>query len=385
MPTFQDDLSFLNEHTDIHVLSDGNGHEVAVSPKLQGRVFTSTLGGPGGLSHGWINRELLASGKIHPHFSAYGGEDRFWMGPEAGQFALFFAPGTPFDLEHAYVPSAFDKEPFEAVEKSPQSIRFLKQMRLPNYAGFTFDVFLERRINLLDEKTFAADLGVGLNGLKMVGFESVNTLTNQGAETWTRDKGLVSIWILGMYQPSKKSTVVIPFLEGPEEKLGPQVNDAYFGIVPEGRLKVEKGVAFFSADGQCRSKIGISPGRAKPYLGSWDAQNNILTLVKFTLPEKPGVYVNSMWEIQKDPYGGDVVNSYNDGPPAPGQKPQGPFFELETSSPAAALNPGSRCTHVHRTLHLAGDRPVLNQVSKKVLGASLEEIENALPNVGKAG
>ena len=26
-----------------------------------------------------------------------------------------------------------------------------------------------------------------------------------------------------------------------------------------------------------------------------------------------------MWETQKDPYGGDVVNSYNDGPTEPGK------------------------------------------------------------------
>ena len=102
-----------------------------------------------------------------------------------------------------------------------------------------------------------------------------------------------------MFQPSNKSTVVIPFLQGPEDELGIRVNDAYFGKVPEGRLKVGNNVAFFSGDGQCRSKIGISPRRAKPYLGSWDAQNGILTLVKYTLPGKPGMYVNSMWEIQK--------------------------------------------------------------------------------------
>jgi hypothetical protein len=380
MPNFQDDLSFLKEHTEIHVLSDGKGREVAVCPKLQGRVFTSTLGGAKGLSHGWINRELVASGKTLPHFSAYGGEDRFWMGPEAGQFALFFAPGAPFDLEHSYVPDAFDKEPFESVEKSQQSIRFLKQMRLPNYAGFTFEVLLDRRVNLLKEEEIIKDLGEKPSGLNLVGFESVNTLTNTGKTAWAPEKGLVSIWILGMYQPSKKTNVVIPFREGPEEKLGPKVNDAYFGKVPEDRLKVGNSVAFFSADGQCRSKIGISPRRAKPTLGAWDSQNGILTLVKFTLPDKPGVYVNSMWEIQKEPFAGDVANSYNDGPPAPGQKPQGPFFELETSSPAADLAPGKKCAHVHRTLHLEGDRSALNRIAKQKLGATLEEIEKALPS-----
>src|ERR1039458_6174394 len=114
MPLFQDDLDFLKGHTDLHLLSEGRGKQVVVSPSLQGRVLTSAFGGEGA-SHGWINRDAIASGKLRPHFNAYGGEDRFWMSPEGGQFALNFAPGTPFDLEHAYVSAPFDPEPFETV------------------------------------------------------------------------------------------------------------------------------------------------------------------------------------------------------------------------------------------------------------------------------
>lgn len=378
MSAFHDDLKFLNNHTEIHVLSDGQGREVIVSPKLQGRVFTSTLSGQQGLSHGWINRELLSSGELKSHFNAYGGEDRFWMGPEGGQFALFFAPGKPFDLEHSYVPASFDKEPFETVEKNNLTIRFKKEMRLPNYAGFTFHAGLNRTVNLLDDGRIYPPLGLDSAGLEAVGFESLNTVTNRGPEAWHKEKGLASIWILGMFQPSKKSTVVIPFVPGSEKDLGPIVNDSYFGKVPEGRLKVGKDSLFFSGDGQCRSKIGVAPKRAKPILGSWDAHHKILTIVKYTLPEKPGVYVNSMWEIQEDPYGGDVVNSYNDGPPAPGKKPEGPFFELETSSPAAALAPGQSLTHVHQTFHFAGDSYALDKAARKLLGAPLSEIESAL-------
>jgi hypothetical protein len=35
---------------------------------------------------GWINRKLIASRKIQPHINVFGGEDRFWIGPEGGQF-----------------------------------------------------------------------------------------------------------------------------------------------------------------------------------------------------------------------------------------------------------------------------------------------------------
>jgi hypothetical protein len=45
------------------------------------------------------------------------------------------------------------------------------------------------------------------------------------------------------------------------------------------------------------------------------------------------------------------LDHYNDRPPAPGKPPLGPFYEIETSSPALDLAPGQRYTHVHRTFH----------------------------------
>jgi hypothetical protein len=374
LPTFQDDLNSVKSHTDIRLLSDGKGREVAVAPLLQGRVLTSTFEGAAGLSHGWVNREYIASGNLRPNFNPYGGEDRFWLGPEGGQFGLFFASGASFDLQHAYVPSPFDREPFEVAEQTTASIRLRKHASLKNYSGFVFEAGVEREIRLLKNE----EAEIWEKGLKGIAFESVNTLINRGPVAWRPETGLLSIWILGMYQPSPRATIVIPFLEGTEEALGPPVNDSYFGKLTENRLKVGSNVLFFKGDGQFRSKIGVSPLRAKPVLGAWDAENEVLTLVKYTLPQSAGKYVNSMWEIQKNPFAGDVVNSYNDGPPTPGQKPEGPFFELETSSPAAALGPGQSLTHRHQTLHLKGERKLLDQVARTWLNTSLAEVEGAL-------
>jgi hypothetical protein len=181
-----------------------------------------------------------------------------------------------------------------------------------------------------------------------------------------------------MYQPSPRTTVVLPFKSGPESELGPVVNDAYFGKVPPARLKIENsGVMYFRGDGQQRGKIGIPRKRARPVAASYDAAKSVLTIVEYTLPDASIEYVNSMWEKQKAPYGGDVVNSYNDGPPEPGKKPLGPFYELETSSPALALKPGERATHVHRTLHLEGPRSALDPIAKKILGVGLADVEAA--------
>ena len=96
---FGSDLAFLKQHTEVVVLTDPSGAEVAVAPAYQGRVMTSTTGGSDAPSFGWLGRAAIESGKNQPHMNVFGGEDRFWLGPEGGQFALYFKPGDPFDLD----------------------------------------------------------------------------------------------------------------------------------------------------------------------------------------------------------------------------------------------------------------------------------------------
>src|SRR5262249_62343154 len=115
------------------------------------------------------------------------------------------------------------------------------------------------------------------------------------------------------------------------------------------------GSLLFKWDGQLRSKIGLGPDRAREVLGSSSASSRLLTIVSYDKPRGARDYVNSMWERQAEPYSGDVVNSYNDGPVAPGQPSLGGFFELEASSPAAGPGPGQSLVHTHRALHFAGD------------------------------
>ena len=58
----------------------------------------------------------------------------------------------------------------------------------------------------------------------------------------------------------------------------------------------------------------------------------------------------------------------------------GPFFELESSSPAAALAPGKSLSHIHRTIHLSGPESALDGVARATLGVSLADIKGALKN-----
>ncbi|RIK74382.1 MAG: hypothetical protein DCC67_16670 [Planctomycetota bacterium] len=378
--TFGQDVQFLKQHVDAIVLKDESGKaQVAVVAEYQGRVMTSSAAGEDGTSFGWINYERVASDQVTPHINVFGGEERFWLGPEGGQFSIFFPPGAPFEFDDWKTPAVIDTEPFDVVEKSDRKASFRKETTLENYSKTKLRLRIDRSVELISATDAASSLGVELGNLAFVGYRTNNTVTNTGKEPWTKQSGLLSIWLLGMYKPGPQTTVVIPFNVGPEEKLGPIVNDTYFGKVPAERLKVADGVIYFSGDGQYRSKIGLTPQRAQDVCGSYDALRNVVTIVKYNKPG-PEVtdYVNSMWELQEKPFAGDVVNAYNDGPPEPGAKPMGPFYELETSSPALALAPGESGVHVQETYHVQGDKAELDRVAREVFGVSLEEIASAL-------
>ena len=113
----------MKKHTPIILLKDGDA-AVAVAPDYQGRVMTSTFDDKMGPSFGWINRPVIEKGllseearkgQLEEHIYIFGGEERFWLGPEGGQFALFFKPGTQFEFSDWTTPPAIDTEPYELV------------------------------------------------------------------------------------------------------------------------------------------------------------------------------------------------------------------------------------------------------------------------------
>jgi hypothetical protein len=317
--------------------------------------------------------------------NVFGGADRFWLGPEGGQFSLFFPPGAPQDLAHWQTPAPIDSEPFELCDQTQDHAVLRKTMRLTNASGTIFDLEVEREVRLYP--VFAGDAPHRMNAnCDIVGFVSRNRVTNTGAAPWTREGGLISIWIAGTFAPSPATTIVVPYRLPSDSDLGPVVNDRYFGRVAPHRLLVKERAVYFCADGQSRAKIGVPPRYAQPVLGSYDAQDpdhGVLTLVAYTPPpnmEARG-YVNSLWDAQRSPYDGDVVNAYNDGPATPGAAPFGPFYELETSSPALALAPGESAEHVHRTLHVTGAPADLGPIARAALGVGIEEITSAFSSV----
>jgi hypothetical protein len=373
--SFGYDLMLLKKfHKDLVVLgNDSSGSAVIIAPAYQGRVMTSTASGSSGLSFGWVNQDLIASGKPAAHMNAYGGEDRLWLGPEGGQFSIFFKKGSEFVYDNWFVPKEFDTEPFNLISSDRTQAKFERLIHLENYSGTQFDLRLNRDIHLLDKNEIDSALGISLPaGLKVVAFESDNAITNQGKKAWDKKTGMLSLWILGMLNATEKTTVVVPYKLGDSSKLGKIVTTDYFGKIPSDRLKVENGLIFFKADANYRSKIGISPARALPVLGSYDPENNVLTIVQFDLPSGAKDYVNSLWKLQDHPFSGDAVNSYNDGPID--GKQMGKFYEVESSSPAAALAPGATLTHRQCTFHLQGEKKDLDELAKKIFGIGVDAV-----------
>lgn len=373
--SFADDVAFLKKHSGVIVLKGESGAAVAVVPKYQCRVMTSAADAAKGEGFGWINYDFIQKGKLVPHINVFGGEDRFWLGPEGGQYSIFFKDRSEFDLDHWQTPAPIDSEAYKVVKQSSNSVTAVHNFNLTNYSGSQFKVGVTRTISMLSMADAKKDLGIGdVTGVKCVAFASTNTVTNRGSNTWDQLSGMLSIWILGMYKPSDQTNIVLPFNSSAD---GPIVNDTYFGKVPADRLKTTADHIFFKGDGKYRSKIGLPPARAMGVVGSYDVGRNLLTIVTHTFDKSATDYVNSMWELQDKPFSGDVLNSYNDGPPKPGAKPLGPFYELETSSPALNLEAGGSHTHVSKTYHFTGSREQLDMISKKVLGIDLDDVASA--------
>jgi hypothetical protein len=372
--TYAYDVDFLKKHTTkvIELTSEDSSAKVLLSADYQGRVMTSTAMGDTGISFGWLNYALIAAPEKKKQFNPVGGEERFWMGPEGGQYSLYFKGGDSFNIAHWQVPSFIDTEMYDVTQASKSMAVFSKKATIKNYSGTSFNIAIERTVSLLSKDQLAKKLKVSIPAdIDFVGFETTNKVTNTGSTNWTKDNGLLSIWLLGMFTPSLETTVIIPF--HPIDNARSFITDNYFGDIPKERLQVIDSVLYFTCDGKLRSKIGLSPLIAKPIAASFDFKNNVLTVI---IPQvnKEAAYVNSKWEMQAQPYKGDVINSYNDGPLADGTQ-MGPFYEVESSSPALELKKGATGEYKQTTCHFQGRYITLQQLAKQLLGVDLNTIK----------
>ncbi len=369
--TFGFDLNFLNKYDSLVVLKSGEA-QVIVSPKYQAKVFTSTANGIDGNSFGWINYKAFTAPK-DAHMNAYGGENRFWLGPEGGQYSLYFEKGEKMIFDNWKTPPPIDTEAWSVLQNNAGSVTMQKDMRLTNYSGTALQLSAKRTVTIFNNQDIISKIGLTLDSsVKVVGYQTDNTITNTGTIEWNEKTGMPCIWILDMFNPSPKTIVAIPYKTEVSNAAVKVATTNYFEEIPPERIKYNNGLLLFKADGKARGKLGISPTRAKPLAGSWDLENEVLTITLFDV-DPEGKYLNQEWTTLKPAFSGDAVNAYNDGPLEDGTQ-MGPFFEIESVSPAAFLKPGASLSHQHAVFHFTGNKQGLDKIALKLLGVSLNQI-----------
>jgi hypothetical protein len=374
--------NYLAKHTEVIELTAANGARVAITPAWQGRVMTSTCSGLEGPSFGFVCYDFIDAGKTNPHFNNYGGEERMWISPEGGQFSFWFKLGQEQNLSNWITPPVLNDMPWKVASSSDATqVKMTVSADVSNASGTPFKLDIARDVRLLSgadlQKLFGSSAGQKLQtpGMKMVAYETVNQLTNRG-EPMDKAKGLVSVWLLSMLNAGPKSITILPYKPGSEAELGPVVRTDYFGSIPADRLKVTPQAVLFRDDAEYRAKLGISQRRAKNVLGAIDFENNVLTIAKFSMPDDPTkhLYPSSAWQMpQTEPFRGDVVNAYNDGPNDTGSR-LGHFFEIESVSSTKELKTGESLSHRSAIVHVQADKQTLASLAKEILGVDLDDV-----------
>ncbi len=347
------------------VLTRGDA-QLIISEAFQARVITSTSRGLQGTSYGWIDFKALEKNKNGETKYSYGGEDRLWLGPLGSRFSMFYG-GNKIHGGNWQVPGLIDTAAFALVSKTAHSAQFEKAAIIKNNVGTSFDIRINRQIDLLSKDDIEGDLGTSIpSQLSYVGFQSYNEITNLGPD-WNQENGLIAPWVLGMFPGQENSFAIFPFITSEEKPLAVQ---KYLNDFGEDRLQVLDSVLLFKTDGKFRSKIGLKSANTKPIIGSFDSKNNVLTIITFSY-DASGDFLSSTESEAVDLFGGDVVNSYNNGIDDEGKAT---FYELESAAPARALATEASISHVHATYHFEGDFKKLNEISKAVLGFDLKGI-----------
>jgi hypothetical protein len=380
--TFGYDLSYLSGKDDRLIVLSGNENQsqILVSPKYQAKVFTSTAAGLSGKSLGFVNYSVLDSDVTDEHMNAYGGENRFWLGPEGGKYSIYFKQGQTQIYDNWHTPEAIDIEPWDITSANSKNASFKKEMEVVNYLGNSLKLRIDRSISLIETPEIKFALGIDINpGVSVVAYSTDNRIINLNDFAWTEETGTVCIWILDMFIPSPEAVTLIPFYEGEESELGKIVTSDYFGEIPPDRLKTEGNIIYLKTDGKYRSKLGLNVKRTTGVSGNYDPESKRLTVTVYDR-DNDAVYLNQEWNPAKNPLMGDAMNAYNDGPLEDGSV-MGPFLELESVSPAAFLKPMTSLAHKHTVYHFIGEEKELNPITEKLFGVSINKIKKAL--VGK--
>lgn len=348
-------------------LSNRGTSGAIVTPKLAGRVMATSFRGDDDLINGFVDADAFRHG-MRDFWDNWGGEERYWLSPEGGQFGLMFQ-GRQNCFENYTVQPGINNQEYEIVEQSKNgnSLTMQAEFELTNAKGTKFAVRSTRRISLLDNCPYANGAGATVES---VGFESSSTIENVGSEPWTKSSGALAHWHLGQFPVGDRTVVVVPFRKG--ENADPPVREDYFrdfcigGKMPADRYLIWDGFVLLKADGKCRTKIGQNRSRATGLIGSYNLDSGHLVLMNYDY--YPNLdYAASYWYDQPQPYNGDCISAAIEGPEI-ADGPPGRCYELESLSPAMFLSPRQSFTFRTRTMHMRGPHPEMDRICEQHLG-----------------
>jgi len=374
MKKFSFDLEFLQrKDKDLTILSSSDGKsQLLFSAKYQGKVFTTTTDGLNGNSIGFINYDAFDCDE-NDHINVFGGENRFWLGPEGGKFSVFFCKNAEQSVENWFTPKAIDTEEWKLIASDKTKVTVEKETVLVNTLETTLKMKLQRSVTLLSVADIENLLSIQLpDNVRHSAYETVNAVTNLNDFEWNEKTGTVCIWMLDMFPPSGKALTIIPYNERLEKNPKTVVKTNYFGEIPDDRIQFRNGNVYLKTDGQYRCKIGIKNLYTGSIAGNYDSENNLFTVILFD-KKSDEPYLNQQWGAGEPVFGGDMVNAYNDGPMDDGSI-LGPFYELESSSPAAFLKPDNVLTHKHTVFHFSGEPENLNDIIQKLFGVGIHQL-----------
>ena len=367
---YSNTLSKLKERTSVVELFENEGpSRLIVCPELQGKIICSSYNGSKGQKNGWVAEAFYNSKKFD--IKNIGGEDRLWIGPLGSQFSFYYQQIVPLSENNWKIPQDLSSGIFHVNSKTNSKISMHRSIQLTNFIGTKFKLKIERNLNILDKVEIENELSISLKpSIKYVAFESENKLTNDGQIPHLKETGLVSLWSAGMFQGTDDTFVIVP-LEG---NISKDSIYASMGKLTEERYRIEEDVLLFKTDGKYRSKIGVPSKFAPARYGCYSKSMNRLTLIEYTF-NSTGKYSKTGPEFQKEPFIGEAIPVYNNGPMDLRMSKKSSFYELESLSSMEELKPGESINHSHKVYHFSADFKELQSLSKVLLGFDLIKLE----------
>ncbi|MBD0404535.1 DUF6786 family protein [Flammeovirga sp. EKP202] len=364
--TFGSDVQFLKKYIDDLIILGEGSHLVAISPKYQGRVFTSTTSGYSGRSIGYFDKKLIASPVGLKKLSKIGGESRMWFGPEVGDFSIFFPPNVERSGENMQISLDLDTLTFNTDKTTFYQSISSNLMVIDNAFGTRFNVKTERKIVFNKKYFIEKKLDIQIpEKVSFVSFSATTTLENLDNHQWKKETGLLPIWEIGCMHPSNNQWAIVP-----SKSIDLDTVTNYFSPQKD-RVFLKSGVAFYKTDAKYLNKMGMPKEDIKPIMGSYSPEFNLLNIVTYSF-SNDSLYVSSDWESSKN-YKGDVMNIFN-GEVNPELDRNYPFFEFESFSAAKELKPNEKLRHVQSIYHFEGGKDDLDLICKKVLGVELSQL-----------